>query len=143
MTSAAEGAFFDSAYAGESAFLVLSPGQVGYFVVFFLNTGTVPWIRASTTRVDLSVCGPDKISCDVTSPNAEWNPGTWLSPSRYATQEQEVVFPGQIATFKYSVLAPSAVPAGTFRFGGDLVVSVSGRTIHPEGYFHDVTVAHA
>ena len=41
---------YDSAYAGESAFVNISPGQTLNFQVFFANTGTTEWVPV--------VCGP-------------------------------------------------------------------------------------
>ena len=49
---------YDSAYAGESAFLTLNPGQSGTFTVFFANTGSTSWVRGSASQVDVHR-GPD------------------------------------------------------------------------------------
>jgi hypothetical protein len=131
----------DSAFAGESAFLTLTPGQSGTFTVFFQNTGTLSWMRGTATQVDLAACRSDQTTCDSREPRvAALDPGTWLSATRYATHSQATVAPGAIGTFTYGVRVPASQTAGTYRFHGDLVASTTGRLIHPEGYYQDVTV---
>jgi hypothetical protein len=141
---------FDSAYAGESAFVTLRPGETKEFMVFFFNRGTTAWEVGTTTQVDLAGCREDKVTCNVLDPGEElWNDGSWLSvsPPRYATHEQKLVLPGSIGTFRYRVRAPATAAPGTYRFNGDLVLSrplfegmSSGLTIHPEGYYHEATL---
>ncbi|HYL51652.1 MAG TPA: IPT/TIG domain-containing protein, partial [Acidimicrobiia bacterium] len=132
---------YDSAYAGESAFVTLAPGQSNEFQVFFANTGTTTWTRGTSTQVDLAACLADKVTCDAQDASeAPWNSG-WLSATRYATTTQTAVSPGSIATFKYTVMAPAGVAAGTYRFNGDLILDSSAAKIHPEGYFQDATVS--
>src|SRR5256885_1588541 len=55
---------YDSAYAGESAFVNISPGQTLNFQVFFANTGTTTWSRGTGTQVDLAACLEDKTTCN-------------------------------------------------------------------------------
>ena len=134
---------YDSAYAGESAFVTLAAGQSNEFQVFFANTGNTTWTRGTGTQVDLAACLADKTTCNAQDASeAPWNSG-WLSATRYATTTQTAVSPGSIATFKYTVMAPSGVAAGTYRFNGDTVLSATGEKIHPEGYFQDATVGGA
>ncbi len=84
---------FDSAYAGESAFLTLNPGQSGTFTVFFANTGTSSWAKGTATQVDLAACQADKTTCNSGDPSeAPFNSG-WLSATRYATHTQTTVAP--------------------------------------------------
>jgi hypothetical protein len=132
--------FMDCEFAGESAFVNLAPGQTASFAVFFANTGTIPWVRSTPTQVDLAICRPDDGKCDVESSWENWNPGTWLSRTRYATQAQATVLPGQIGSFTYSVECPAGAGAGVYRFHGELIESASGRLIHPVGYYHDAKV---
>lgn len=132
---------YDSAYAGESAFLSLAPGESGSLTVFFLNTGTTTWTKGAATQVDLAACEDDKLSCDAQDASeAAFNSG-WLSATRYATHTQASVPPGMVGTFTYTVKAPADAAAGTYRFNGALVLASSGADIHNEGYFQDVTVA--
>ena len=132
---------FDSAYAGESAFVSLTPGQSNEFQVFFANTGATTWTVGSTSQVDLLACMEDKVTCDAQdATEATWNPGSWLSATRYATTTQASVAPGSIATFKYTVTAPSGVAAGTYHFNGDLGLHSTAAKLHPEGYFQDAAV---
>jgi hypothetical protein len=137
---AAAAAGYDSSYAGESAFVSLAPGQSNEFQVFFANTGTTTWTVGSSTEVDLAACLADKVTCNAQdATEAPWNSG-WKSATRYATSTQTSVAPGSIATFKYTVAAPSGAAAGTYDFNGDLVVATTGEKVHPEGYFQSATV---
>jgi hypothetical protein len=132
---------FDSAYAGESAFIQLLPGQTGEFTVFFQNRGPLTWTRGTATQVDLAACLANKTTCNAQdATEAAFNDGSWLSPVRYATHTQTSVAPGAIGTFRYAVRAPAGALAATYRFNGDLVRSSTGERIHPEGYFQDATV---
>jgi hypothetical protein len=131
---------FDSAYAGESAFVFISPGQTQNFQVFFANTGTTTWTRGTSTQVDLAACLEDKVTCNAQdATEASWNSG-WLSAVRYATTVQTTTAPGALGTFSYNITAPVGAAAGTYRFNGDLVLSTTGERIHPDGYFQDATI---
>jgi hypothetical protein len=131
---------YDSAYAGESAFVNISPGQTLNFQVFFANTGTTTWSRGTGTQVDLATCLEDKVTCNAQDASeASWNSG-WLSATRYATTVQTTTAPGALGTFSYNIAAPANVTNGTYRFNGDLVLSSTGEKIHPDGYYQDATV---
>src|SRR5256714_6041748 len=131
---------YDSAYAGESAFVNISPGQTLNFQVFFANTGTTTWSRGTGTQVDLAACLEDKVSCNAQDASeASWN-SNWLSATRYATTTQTTTAPGSLGTFSYNVTAPVGATAGTYRFNGDVVLSTTGERIHPDGYYQDATV---
>lgn len=134
---------YDSAYAGESAFLNLTPGQSGTFTVFFANTGSTSWVKGSASQVDLAACLVDKVTCNQQeASDAPFNSG-WLSATRYATHAQSTVAPGGIGTFSYDVKVPAGQAAATYRFNGALVLSSSGADIRNEGYYQDVTVTAA
>jgi len=131
---------YDSAYAGESAFVNISPGQTQNFQVFFANTGTTTWSRGTGTQVDLAACLSDKVTCNAQdSTEASWNSG-WLSATRYATTVQTTTAPGSLGTFSYNITAPVGAANGTYRFNGDLVLSSTGEKIHPDGYYQDATI---
>jgi hypothetical protein len=131
---------YDSAYSGESAFVTIAPGETKAFQVFFSNTGTLTWAKATDTQVDLAACLADKVTCNAQDPaDSTWNSG-WLSSVRYATTTQATIAPGALATFAYNIKAPSDATASTHRFNGDLVVASSGERIHPQGYYQDATI---
>jgi hypothetical protein len=128
---------YDSAYAGESAFVFISAGQTQNFQVFFANTGTTAWQKGTGTQVDLAACLEDKVTCNAQDASeATWNSG-WLSPTRYTSTVQTITPPGSLGTFSYNITAPAGVAAGIFHFNGDLVLASTGEKIHPEGYFQD------
>src|SRR5438128_2104789 len=131
---------YDSAYAGESAFVNISPGQTLNFQVFFANTGTTTWSRGTGTQVDLAACLEDKVTCNAQdATEASWNSG-WLSATRYATTSNTSVAPGGVGTFSYNITAPVGATNGIYRFNGDLVVSTTGERIHPEGYYQEANL---
>jgi hypothetical protein len=132
---------YESAYAGESAFLTITGGQSGQFQVFFMNTGAATWRKGTESQVNLVVCLPNKTTCNVDSPNADWNDGSWLSSRTYARQTQTDVGPREIASFVYSVRAPLTISSGIWRFNGDLVLASAGRLIRPEGYYQEASCA--
>jgi len=134
---------YDSAYAGESAFVNISPGQTLNFQVFFANTGTTTWSRGTGTQVDLAACLEDKTTCNAQdATEASWNTG-WLSATRYASTVQTTTAPGALGTFSYNITAPVGATNGTYRFNGDLVLSSTGEKIHPDGYYQDATIGGA
>ena len=98
---------FDSAYAGESAFLTIGPGTSGQFQVFFTNTGSTTWRKGTTSQVNLTVCLDDKTTCNVPV-NTTFNK-SWYSNTVYATVTSPVA-PGQNGFFLYSFSVPSNVP---------------------------------
>jgi hypothetical protein len=128
---------YDSAYAGESAFVKITGGQTQNFQVFFANTGTTSWQKGTSTQVDLAACLEDKVTCNAQDASeATWNSG-WLSATRYASTSQTLTPPGSLGTFSYNITAPVGVAAGIYHFNGDLVLASTGEKIHPEGYFQD------
>lgn len=131
---------FDSAYAGESAFLSVVPGQSYSFQVFFMNTGATTWVKGTSSQVNLAICLPNKVTCNVPSIHADWNDGTWLSDRAYATHKQTEVAPTGIAVFSYSIRPPMGAAGGLYRFNGDLALG-SGVQIHPEGYYQDAEIS--
>jgi hypothetical protein len=127
---------FDSAYAGESAFLTVGTGTQAMFQVFFMNTGVTTWQKGTATQVNLTVCLENKVTCNVPSPHADWNDGSWLSNRVYATHFQDEVKPGDIASFAYGIRVPLTAERGIYRFNGDLALP-TGQQIHPEGYYQE------
>src|SRR6266571_2059544 len=133
-----------SSYFGESAFLNLQQGSTGQFVAIFTNTGANGWLKNSASQVNLGVCLSDKTTCNVTSPNAAWNDGSWLSNIAYATHSTDFVGPGQNGFFVYNVKAPLTQASGsTVTFNGDLVLASTLQQIRPEGYYQAATVTAA
>src|SRR5258705_7179624 len=131
---------YDSSFFGESAFLNLAFGQSGQFAAIFTNTGTTAWQRNTVSQVNLGICLADKVTCNVTSPNASWNDGTWLSNIAYATSSTDLVAPGQNAFFTYNVRAPSTGGTGTYRFNGELVHASTLQVLRAQGYYQDATL---
>jgi hypothetical protein len=127
---------FDSSYAGESAFLNVGPGAGAMFQVFFMNTGATSWRKGTASQVNLTVCLENKVSCNLPSPHADWNDGSWLSGRVYATHFQDQVNPGDIASFAYGIRVPPNAEKGIYRFNGDLALP-TGQQLHPEGYYQE------
>jgi len=130
---------YESTYQFESAFLALQPGETGAFSAFFMNSGTTAWVKNSSSQVNLAVCAPDKVTCNVQSANFAFASG-WLSTTAYATHAKEVVAPGDSSAFTYSVRIPAGQASGLYRFNGDIVLAATGERLRPEGYYHDLQV---
>src|SRR5687768_9040381 len=117
---------YDSAYAGESAFLNLNQGQTGTFTVFFANTGSTSWVKGTGTQVDLAACLEDKVTCNAQDASeATWNSG-WLSATRYTSTVQTATPPGSLGTFSYNITAPTGVGAAS---SGSTVTWFSPRPV--------------
>lgn len=130
----------DSEWVTETDFVTVTPGRSATFQVFFRNTGTRTWIKGTDTQIDLAACLDDKVTCDREPATKRFDPGTWVSGSRYAAQSQASVPPGGIAAFRYDVTVRGDQAPGTYRFYGALVVHATGAPVHPDGYFHELTV---
>ncbi len=102
----------------------------------FFNAGTQPWAQGV---VVLLICLADKVTCNVTSPNAAYA-SNWYSPTAYATVAAPVL-PGQNGFFVYNVVVPSTAAAGTtVTFNGDVGLAATGALLHPSGYYQQNTV---
>src|SRR5258708_35068477 len=123
---------YSSAYSGESAFLSLSAGATGQFSAIFFNNGTQPWVPGT---IGLLVCLPDKITCNVESPNAAYAVN-WYSKTVYSTVTG-VVQPGANGFFVYNIRVPDAsLPSTTATFNGDVGIIGIGVVLRPQGYYH-------
>lgn len=123
---------YSSSYVGESVFQNKGPGESGQFTAIFFNDGTEPWVPGI---VGLFVCLPDKLICNVPSPNAAYASG-WYSSSVYATVTS-IVAPGQTGFFMYGFTVPAGTPGETTAtFNGDVGLIQTGRELRPQGYFH-------
>src|SRR5947207_1570986 len=95
---------YDSAYAGESAFVTIGPGASGQFQVFFANTGASTWRKGTATQVNLAVCLEDKTTCNVESPLA-----IRVFASVYATL---TLISSSVMSFRTSARKPGRSSAG-------------------------------
>lgn len=123
---------YSSSYAGESVFRSLGPGETGQFSVIFNNDGTQAWAPGV---VGLLVCLPDKVTCNVPSPNDAYR-SSWYSTTVYATVTATVA-PGQNGFFIYSIKVPANAASGVVTtFNGDVGLIATGALLRPQGYFH-------
>ena len=128
---------YDSAYAGESAFVNISPGQTQNFQVFFVNTGTTTWSRGTSTQVDLAACPRTRSPATRRTPRSCVEQRLALAHS-YASTTQNTTAPARSA--RSATTSPPGGATAALRFNGDLVLSTTGEKIHPEGYFQDATI---
>lgn len=132
---------YAAVFAGQSRAPTVGAGETATLIVFFANTGERTWERGAASQVDLAMCTADRASCDVRdATRTEWDPGSWHSASRYATQRQPSVARGQLATFVFSVRPAATVSGGTHRFPAELVLGQTGERITTSTYGHEVTV---
>ena len=104
--SAAPG--FHAAWVDQSPWPTLRPGGTVSYTIHFRNTGDTTWNRGSSLRqVNLAVGGDSTAQAD-----AGMAVG-WLSANRVATTTEISVAPNAIATFTFTLRAPST--PGTYR----------------------------
>lgn len=127
---------FHALWAGQSAYADLAPGQFVDLRARFLNTGYRSWYRGQLGRqANLGSSRPLDNTRDYES-------GALLSPlqgtlNRYATTDEEVVGPGQVATFSFRLRAP--LTPGVYRIHVRPVID--GTTwMEDEGVYLQVTV---
>jgi hypothetical protein len=129
------GGGFSSSYAGESVFEGKAAGETGQFSAIFFNDGTQAW---APSVVGLLICLPDKVTCNVASPNASYATG-WFSSTVYATVSAAVA-PGQNGFFIYNFKVPDGTVGNTVAtFNGDVGLIATGAELRPEGYFQTNT----
>lgn len=128
-------------FAGQSSIVTLATGETATLIVLFANTGDRTWQLGTPSQVDLAMCSADRTACDVRDADrGEWDPGSWQSASRYATQRQPTVARGQIATFVFSIRPSASVPGGAHRLPAELVLGATGERITTSTYAHEVSV---
>jgi glucose/arabinose dehydrogenase len=99
---------FHSAWVDESPWPTLRPGGTVSYTLHFRNTGTETWQRGVAGRqVNLGVSG------DSTAPADAGMAVGWLNANRVATTTEAIVVPNAIATFTFTLRAPST--PGTYR----------------------------
>jgi len=99
---------FHAAWVDQSPWPTLRPGAMVSYTVHFRNTGDTTWQRGSPFRqVNLAVGGDSTAAAD-----AGMAVG-WLSANRVATTSEMSVAPNAIATFTFTLRAPST--PGTYR----------------------------
>ncbi len=101
-----------AAWAGQSNYPTLDPGQPGRFWVRFKNVGTETWTRDS---VRLGTSNPkDRVPGFIREDTLEGNTSGWISSNRVAMQESSVP-PGEAATFVFYLTPPSDAKSGLYR----------------------------
>src|SRR6266550_1137953 len=99
---------FHAAWVDPSPWPTLRPGSTVSYTIHFRNTGDATWNRGSPLRqVNLAVGGDSTALAD-----AGMAVG-WLSANRVATTSEISVAPNAIATFTFTLRAPST--PGTYR----------------------------
>src|SRR5437867_2138256 len=105
---------FHGQLVDQSASPTLAPGAMTEYTVRYRNTGLAVWQRGGSAQVNLGVAG------DSTAFAQTGLAVGWLSPTRIATTDEQMVPPGMIGTFKFTVRAPTA--PGAYRVPLRLVV---------------------
>ena len=80
----------------------LGPGATTTYTMRFRNIGLVPWQRGGHAQVNLGIVGDSTRFAD------EGIAVGWLNAARPATTTEQIVLPGMIGTFTFTVRAPSA-----------------------------------
>lgn len=82
-------------FVGESAFPVVAAGQPASVSVTLRNTGEAAWRKGTPTEARLAVPGND--------PKYAFLGDGWLTPTRVAVQNEDVVAKGETATFTFAL----------------------------------------
>src|SRR5437764_7474559 len=99
---------FHAAWVDQSPWPTLRPGGTVSYTIHFRNTGTETWQRGVAGRqVNLGVSGDSTAQADAGLAIG------WLSANRVATTSEISVAPNAIATFTFTLRAPST--PGTYR----------------------------
>jgi glucose/arabinose dehydrogenase len=99
---------YHAAWLDQSPWPTLRPEATVSYTIHFRNTGDTTWVRGSPFRqVNLAVSG------DSTAPADAGMAVNWLSANRVATTTETSVPPGAVATFTFTLRAPST--PGTYR----------------------------
>src|SRR6266702_1247688 len=113
VSPSARASLFRGSFVDQGPAPALAPGGSASYTVRFRNTGLAPWQRGVPgMQVNLAVAGASTDFADMRV--------GWLSADRIATTVEDLVLPGSIATFTFSLRAPS-VP-GVYRLPLRLVV---------------------
>src|SRR5438309_8269457 len=79
----------------------LAPGATTSYTVRVRNTGLAPWQRGTDRQVTLGV------SSDSTKFADDGMAVSWIRPNRLAATAENLVLPGMIGTFTFTVRAPT------------------------------------
>ena len=122
-------ASYHATWIGQSENSTVAAGAVTTLVVRFRNTGTAPWIRGVPGQ---------QANLGVTGGAADLASSSWPTVDRATTQYEDLVQPGEIATFVLQVRAPQK--PGTYRL--DVRPVIDGTTwMEDEGVFFLVTTS--
>ncbi len=105
---------FHSAIEDQGPSPILAPGTTTSYSVRFRNTGLLPWQRGGSAQVNLAVAG------DATEFTRAGIGVNWISENRIATTGEQIVLPGMLGSFTFTVRAPTT--PGTYRVPLRLVV---------------------
>ena len=98
----------------EGASPTLAPGGTAAYTMRFRNVGLAPWLRGTDKQVNLGISGDSLTWADAGIAQG------WISATRVATTNENIVLPGMIGTFTFNVRAPKT--PGTYRIPMRLVV---------------------
>ena len=130
---------FHAAYFSESSFLTLTPGATGQFSVGYTNTGDQAWVKGQAGKqASLHTANPLDNPIDST---AGWAV-SWAAANIYAVQANDLVAPGQVGFFVYSIKVPPTQTFGPKSFYGRPSIDGVGM-MEDYGYYQTVTVAGA
>ncbi len=93
---------FHSAWVGQDPWPQLAAGTNATYSLRFKNSGTETWQRGVAGRqVNLGIAGDSQAFADLGV--------NWMSGNRIATTVEDVVVPGAIGTFTFTLRAPAAI----------------------------------
>ncbi|MCL5794920.1 MAG: S8 family peptidase [Patescibacteria group bacterium] len=107
-------AYYPCQWINQNNYPTIDRGQGYNFVVNIKNTGNVAWhrniVHLATNQPEDHI--PGFVRADLT--DLYGHPSGWVSPNRVEMQE-DVVYPGNNATFSFWMSAPTDKPSGTYK----------------------------
>lgn len=119
----------DSAWISQTPPAQIAVGAEATITFKFRNTGRAAWARGTGSEASLAFVGSD----------TNFDPQmavSWPLPGKPAVQSEEVVAPGEVATFTFKV---KGVAAGTYRIDVRPTVMAVGP-LRDQGVYTEVTV---
>jgi len=122
---------YSSEWYSQSDWPIVTEGDTKTLAIKYKNTGTNTWYNNGSNPIRLATNGP------IDRSSVFYNPGTWLSSNRATNMDESEVKPGEIATFTFTIKAPTTVGEFDEHFR---LVAEGKKWMEDEGVFIKINV---